>query len=115
MTATIQDRQVSFFPDPFEDNDLVANATPIPADGTVQSHTLFGPDDIDYLSFQAVSNTVYTLARVSNLRVFCEIATNNLLKVKDFFQCSICPNDPSETSDKLNFWAFGAHKRPETA
>jgi hypothetical protein len=65
MTATIQDRQVSFFPDLFEDNDLVANATPILADGTVQSHTLFGPDDIDYISFQAVSHTTYTLETVA--------------------------------------------------
>ena len=61
MTATIQDRQVFFFLDPFENNDIVENATPIPTDGTAQSHTLFGPDDIDYISFQAVSDATYML------------------------------------------------------
>lgn len=126
MTATIQDRQVFFFPDSFEDNDLVENATPIPADGTVQSHTLFGPDDIDYISFQAVSNTIYaleTFALSNGADPFLQIVDTDGVRVlasnddepfvvKErqcgaiFFGFSSCPpNDATTLAARLTFTA----------
>ena len=66
MTATTQAITVTELStlDGYESDDTSVEATPIGTDGTPQVHTFHTVDDVDWVSFQAISGTT-TVVEVS--------------------------------------------------